>query len=89
MPGHSLWVGPGDNGPHPEGTSTVPGGAGGGVSSTVRGPARREGRRYLTIEDLISLSGMDRGVNLSVSHVDHGPDSDVGVVRVSMLEEWE
>ena len=59
------------------------------MSSTVRGPARREVRLYLTIEDLISLSGMDRGVNLSVSHVDHAPDSDVAVVRVSMLEEWE
>ena len=57
--------------------------------SVERGPVRREVRLYLTIEDLISLSGMDRGVNLSVSHVDHAPDSDVAVVRVSMLEEWE
>ncbi len=57
--------------------------------SVERGPARREVRLYLTIEDLISLSGMDSGVNLSVSHVDHAPDSDVAVVRVSMLEEWE
>jgi len=59
------------------------------VSSTVRGPARRQVRLYLTIEDLISLSGVDGGVNLSVSHVDHAPDSDVAAVRVCMVEESE
>ena len=59
------------------------------MSSTVRGPARREVRLYLTIEDLISLVGSFSHVDLSVSHVDHAPDSDVAVVRVCMLEEWE
>jgi len=59
------------------------------MSSTMRGPARREVRLYLTIEDLISLSGMDVGVNVSVSHVDHAPDSDAAAVRVCMVEESE
>jgi len=32
---------------------------------------------------------MDVGVNVSVSHVDHAPDSDAAAVRVCMVEESE
>ena len=59
------------------------------MSITKRGPARREIRLYLTIEDLIALSDVDVDANLSVSHVDRAPDSDAAAVRVCLVEESE
>ena len=56
-----------------------------GSMSIKRGPARREVRVYLTIDDLGEILDVDPD-RLSVSHVDRAPGSETDVVRICLIE---
>ena len=53
--------------------------------SGERGPARREVRVYLTLDDLGEILDVEPA-RLSLSHVDRAPDSDTDVVRICLIE---
>ena len=53
--------------------------------SVERGPARREVRVYLTLDDLGEILDVEPD-RLSLSHVDRAPDSNTDVVRICLIE---
>jgi hypothetical protein len=61
------------------------------VSKFERGPARRDVRVYLTLDDLAEILDVEPD-RLSISHVDQAPDSKTHVVRICLTEKedgWE